>query len=128
MTNAMHGSKDLRKAIEKLAMEINSSELLPDQVCRRNGANYPYFCYVNNVFCLFYSKNYDLTPVFISRAVEHDRQFEPQDVFSLHRKKCRELILMITKYVDLYTESDFSHIESLSNDFYSEYIASKSNA
>jgi hypothetical protein len=65
------GAKEERAKLKRFHALLNDPGLVPEQAYRRNASAYPLVCYVNNIIGLFLSKNYEVIPIFVSRALRH---------------------------------------------------------
>lgn len=61
--------------IESLHGILNHKSIMPRLAYRRNFAAYNLICYVNNMIGLYLSENYEVIPIFISRAHAHMKEF-----------------------------------------------------
>jgi len=81
---SIEGAKESRSVIKQFHSCLNSLEVIPEQAYRRDKGAYPLVCYVNNIVGLFLSKNYEVIPIFIARAVEHMTFSPPSSVTSAY--------------------------------------------
>lgn len=65
------GAREERAKLKSFHSHLNHPEVVPEQVYRRNSSGYPLVSYLNNICGLYLSKNYEVIPVFISRAHQH---------------------------------------------------------
>lgn len=68
MDLSIPGAKAERAKLTRLHQVLNASEIVPDQAYRMSSSSYPLVSYVNHIIALYLSKNYDVIPLFISRA------------------------------------------------------------
>lgn len=57
--------------IRRFQTTLGRAEILPGRSLRRNSAEYPLVCSMNNVTALFLSENWEGVSIFVSRAAEH---------------------------------------------------------
>jgi len=57
--------------LESFHARLNRVDVVPGEWYRRNDAQYPLVCYVNNIMGLYLSGRFDAIPIFLRRATEH---------------------------------------------------------
>jgi type IV secretory pathway protease TraF len=62
------GARDERAKLKRFHARLNHSDVVPEQAFRMASSMFPLVCYVNNIVALYTSKNYEVIPIFISRA------------------------------------------------------------
>lgn len=72
------GAKEERAKLKQFHVLLNSPNIIPEQAYRMSANLYPLVCYINNVIGLYLSKNYEIIPLFISRALSHISNHPPQ--------------------------------------------------
>ncbi len=82
MDLSIPGAKEERAKLKRLHQILNTSDLVPDQAYRMSSGLYPLVSFVNHCIGLYLSKNYDVIPLFLSRAhaFMQDRPLQPNAV------------------------------------------------
>jgi len=65
------GAKEERAKLKQFHTILNSPSIVPEQAYRMSANLYPLVCYINNIIGLYLSKNYEVIPLFINRALKH---------------------------------------------------------
>ena len=65
------GAKEERAKLKQFHLLLNSSGIVPEQAYRMSANLYPLVCYINIIIGLYLSKNYEVIPLFINRALLH---------------------------------------------------------
>ncbi|MEH6559960.1 MAG: hypothetical protein V7713_00885 [Marinobacter sp.] len=106
MTSPLAGAKEARSEIKKFHVSLNQENLVPEQCHRRNHRNYPMVSYVSQIAALFFSSNYEVIPVFISRTVTELERNADQPVTESYRKIVYEYLCQMTYFLANYTNVD----------------------
>ncbi len=93
------GAKESRSAIKQFHIRLNSLDVIPEQAYRRNSGAYPLVCYINNVVGLFLSKNYEVIPIFVARAVEHMEAFPPNAATAAYYELAERYLMQVVYHL-----------------------------
>ena len=65
------GAREERAKLKQFHVLLNNAEIVPEQAYRMATSMFPLMCFANNIVALYLSKNYEVIPIFISRAHQH---------------------------------------------------------
>jgi len=85
--------------LEKYHETLNRKDILPNKYLRRNHKSYPVVCYVNNIICLYISKNYEEIPLMISRANTYMLRFSDEEKKQIYFRTVIEYISMMKEFI-----------------------------
>ena len=111
MTSPLAGAKEARSEIKKFHVSLNQENLVPEQCYRRNHKNYPMVSYASQIAALFFSSNYEVIPVFISRTVTELKRNADQPVTENYRKIVYEYLCQMAYFLENYTNVDSEKLE-----------------
>lgn len=93
------GAKESRSVIKQFHTCLNSLDVIPEQAYRRNGGSYPLVCYINNVVGLFLSKNYQVIPIFVARAIEHMASFPSSAASAVYYELANRYLMQVVYHL-----------------------------
>ncbi|SFZ74752.1 hypothetical protein [Chitinimonas taiwanensis] len=103
------GAKDERAKLKQFHAILNDTEVVPEQAYRMATTMFPLICFVNNIVALYLSKNYEVIPIFISRAHRHmvERPAPPNAVayYALLAKYLRQMTFVLRSYSPISEET-----------------------
>lgn len=111
MTSPLTGAKEARIEIKKFHLSLNQENLVPEQCYRRNHRNYPMVSYVSQIAALFFSSNYEVIPIFISRTVTELERNADQPVTENYRKIVYDYLSQMAYFLENYTDVDSEKLE-----------------
>jgi hypothetical protein len=111
MERSIEGAGEARSVLKEFHAFLNSPSLVPEQYYRRNKVSYALVCYVNNIIALFLSKNYEVIPVFISRAAAHMAENPPSEGSAAYYKLVENYLAQMSFFVSSFTSVPREEIE-----------------
>lgn len=112
MTSPLEGAKEARHELKKFHVSLNQENLVPEQCYRRNHRNYPMVSYVSQIAALFFSHNYEVIPVFISRTITELDRNVGQPVTENYRKIVKDYLCQMAYFLENFTQVDREKLES----------------
>lgn len=106
MTSPSSGAKEARNELKKFHVSLNQENLVPDQCYRRNHRTYPMVSYVSQIAALFFSSNYEVIPVFISRTVTELERNSKQPITENYRRIVLNYLCQMAYFLQKYTQVD----------------------
>jgi hypothetical protein len=108
------GAKEERAKLKRFHALLNDPSLVPEQAYRRNMAIYPLVCYINNIIGLFLSKNYEVIPIFVGRALRHIEEYPSSPTsapyYQLVSQYLKQIVYVLKNFTAISEESLHSFI------------------
>ena len=103
------GAREERAKLKLFQEILNREDIVPEQSYRMSKVSYSLVCFVNNISCLYLSKNYEVIPIFISRAQQHMNEFPAtaamQTYYDLVSIYLRQMAYVLKKFTSVTAES-----------------------
>jgi hypothetical protein len=110
------GAKSERQKLKDLHVLLNKEDVVPEQAYRMSRANYSLVCFVNNIICLYLSKNYEVIPIFISRAHRHMVDFPANPAAKAYYEHVYRYLCQMAYVLKTYTSVSSESIALIPND------------
>ncbi|MFZ6844222.1 hypothetical protein [Undibacterium sp. RuTC16W] len=105
------GGKEERTKLKQFHIMLNHANIVPEQSYRMSGTIYPLVCYVNNIVALYGSKNYEVSPIFISRVINHMDDHPAPPAASAYYDMIARYIRQMTYVLKNYSEIRIETLE-----------------
>jgi hypothetical protein len=109
MDLSVPGAKEERAKLKQFHALLNHVEIVPEQSYRMATMMFPLVSFVNNIVGLYLSKNYEVIPIFISRASRHMTERPPSPAakayYGLIAQYLRQMAYVLKSYTAVSEES-----------------------
>ena len=108
------GAKEERAKLQRFHALLNHELIVPEQAYRMSKTTYPLVCFANNIVALHSSKNYEVIPIFISRAHKHMTEYPAppaaEAYYELLSRYLRQVAFVLKQYTAVSREALIANV------------------